>query len=119
MCSKDQETGLMHHNRKRFTQKVLQRLEGWILPRNERITRGLSSAAWQSSTWRTTYGTLRGSVTAMLSRTEQAVSMLGSRLWDTLLLPLSDVQHCDRKSTSRAWVSKASSTFLGPSSADR
>lgn len=65
------------------------------------------------------YRTLSGSVTTTLSRTEQAVSMLGSLLTEPLLRPLSDVQHCDRKSTSRAWLSKVSSTLRGPSSADR
>lgn len=106
----------MHQHRKCFAQKVHQRREGWIPPRNDRITCGVCLAARQSSI---TYRTLSGSVTAMLSRTEQAVSMLGSLVNDALLLPLSDVQHWDRKSTSRAWLSKVSSTFLGPSSADR
>ena len=59
-------------------------------------------------------------MTVKLRRAEQAVSMLGSLAEDVVpLFPLSEVQHCDRKSTSRAGVSRVSSTFLGPSSADR
>lgn len=119
MCSKDQEPGPLHQHRKCFAQKLLQRPERWILPGNERITCAVSLAAWQRSTRWTSYRTLSGSVTATLSRTEQAVSMLGSLLSEPLLLPLSDAQHCDRKSTSRVWLPKVSSTFRGPSSADR
>lgn len=82
--------------------------------------RGSASAfPQQRCTQGTTYRTLSGSVTAKLSRTEQAVSMLGSLVNDALLLPLSNIQHFDRKSTSRVWVLRVSSTFLGPSSADR
>ena len=65
------------------------------------------------------YLTLSGSVTVKFRRAEQAVSMLGSLLDPTPLFPLRELQHCDRKSTSRAGVSRVSSTFLGPSSADR
>lgn len=65
------------------------------------------------------YLTLSGSVTVKLRSAEQAVSMLGSLIKATPLLPLREVQHCDRKSTSRAGVSRVSSIFLGPSSADR
>lgn len=116
ISSKDLQMGLVHQNRKCFTQKVLQRFERRILPRNRRSALAFPE---QRCTRGTTYRTLSGSVTAKLSRTEQAVSMLGSLVNDTLLLPLSDVQHFDRKSTSRAWVSRVSSTLLGPSSADR
>ena len=65
------------------------------------------------------YLTLSGSVTVKLRRAEQAVSMLGSLVDTAPLFPLSEVQHRDRKSTSRAGVSRVSSTFRGPSSADR
>lgn len=58
-------------------------------------------------------------MTVKLRRAEQAVSMLGSLADATPLLPLGAVQHRDRKSTRRAGVSRVSSTFLGPSSADR
>lgn len=65
------------------------------------------------------YLTLSGSVTVKLRSAEQHVSMLGSPADATPLFPFRDVQLCDRKSTSRAGVSRVSSTFLGPSSADR
>lgn len=65
------------------------------------------------------YLTLSGSVTVKLRRAEQAVSMLGSLVNAPPLFPLREVQHCDRKSTSRAGVSRVSSTLRGPSSADR
>lgn len=65
------------------------------------------------------YLTRSGSVTVKLRSAEQAVSILGSLVNATPLLPLREVQLCDRKSTSSAGVSRVSSTFLGPSSADR
>lgn len=65
------------------------------------------------------YLTLSGSVTVKLRSAEQAVSMLGSLVNAPPLFPLREVQHCDRKSTSRAGVSRVSSTLRGPSSADR
>ena len=114
----------MHQNRKCFTQQDLQGSERWVLPKNNKTnsphehvsTDGRSRNRWLCHCG---YLTLSGSVTVKLRSAEQAVSMLGSLVNVPLLLPLSEVQHSDRKSTSRAGVSRLSSTFLGPSSADR